>query len=279
MAENQDSDDRRIPSEGHRNPTNGGTIGDLQDLGAAIRRMAESMEPFVRAMQQVSQAFAPVLEAIGPYIRHFHRYSRFVAAVSETGWLPYHTLSIDQVEDCRGDAALLDTRIADFYANDWQDIRDDIEARLDLYAISVESRKTLRESFSAHEAGLYRCVCSVLFPTIEREFRICFFEDRPGRITSKKMLEKLNRQASVDDIRPREAYGWILFDRLADHLYVDVNRINRSQFEADDVPNRHASLHGHVPYNTFKHSMNMIIMADYVFQVLTSISESKSSEN
>ena len=47
---------------------------------------------------------------------------------------------------------------------------------------------------------------------------------------------------------------------------------------ATDVPNRHASIHGLVSYSTFKHSMNMIIMADYIFQILTSATKLTSSQ-
>ena len=77
---------------------------------------------------------------------------------------------------------------------------------------------------------------------------------------------------------PREAYGWMLFDLLIHHLYESVNDSNRAKYEGDDVPNRHASIHGLVSYSTFKHSMNMIIMADYIFQVLTSTAKLTSSQ-
>ena len=70
-------------------------------------------------------------------------------------------------------------------------IRQDIESRLSQYHISEETKETFREALSAHEIGHFRCVCCVLFPTIEREFRRHFFEDSARSINSKKMLKKL----------------------------------------------------------------------------------------
>ena len=157
-----------------------------------------------------------------------------------------------------------------------ESIRQDIESRLGQYQISEEAKATFREALSAHSNRHYRCVCRVLFPEIDRQFRIHFFEDEAGSISSTKMLERLTNRGSLENFMPREAYGWILFDRLVHHLYEPVDDGNRTEFQQDFVPNRHAALHGLVPYSTHKHSMNMIIMADYIFQILTSTTTSPS---
>ena len=217
-------------------------------------------------------------QAIAPYIDQFVRYHKFINAVRATGWLPYHTLSIDYVEECGDDVALLDDRLTIFYKNNWQGIRQDIETRLDRYHISEDTKATFLEALSAHGAGHYRCVCRVLFPDIDREFRIHLFDDNARSISSKKMLEKLTSRGELGNFLPREAYGWILFDRLVHHLFEPVDDRNRTQYEKDYVPNRHASTHGLVPYATLKHSMNMLIMADYIFQILTLTSKLPSTQ-
>ena len=51
-------------------------------------------------------------------------------------------------------------------------------------------------------------------------------------------------------------------------LYEQVNDEERGKFEQNFVPNRHTAMHGLASYSTHKHSMNMIIMADYIFQIL-----------
>ena len=250
--------------------TDNQAIQSVLKLGAALQRLVEPLQPFIQSLQRVSQAIAPFLEAIAPYIEHLVRYNKFIDSVRPTGWLPYHTVSLDYVEECRDDVSLLEAHLTGFYKNNWEHIRQDMEMRLDRYHISEETKATFREALSAHAMGQYRCVCRVLFPEIDREFRIQFFEDAAGSISSKKMLGRLTNRGELKNFLPREAYGWILFDRLVHHLYEPVDDGNRAQYENDYVPNRHASIHGLVPYTTFKHSMNMIIMADYIFQILTS---------
>ena len=49
--------------------------------------------------------------------------------------------------------------------------------------------------------------------------------------------------------------------------YEQVND-NAIDLRSIQSPNRHAAMHGLVPYPTHKHSLNMLILADYVFRVL-----------
>ncbi len=207
---------------------------------------------------------------MAPHVEQFARYNKFVDSVHASGWLPYHTVSIDYVEECGDDVSLLELRLASFYKDGWNIICSDIETRLEEYHLSEETKATFREAISAHNAGYYRCVAPVLFPVVDREFRIHFFEDRAGSISSRKMLKELANRKELGDLLPREAYGWILFGRLVHHLFEPVDESNRARYKQDSVPNRHASIHGLVPYSTFKHSVNMIVMADYIFQILTS---------
>ena len=237
----------------------------VHNLHAALRQATAASQPSIQALLRVSQAMAPFVQAIQGYAR----YQKFVDSVDTTGWLPYHTLSINYVDEYGEDAAALDAALSRFYENHWQEIRQDIESRLDQYRIAEETRETFREALSAHDAGHYRCVCSVLFPVIDREFRIRFFEDGAGSISSRRMLEKLTGRGSLRDFMPREAYGWMLFGRLAHHLYEPIDNHNRSRYAKDFVPNRHAVSHGLLAYSTQKHSVNMLIMTDYIFPVLT----------
>ena len=254
----------------------------VQNLAEVLQQLGEALCPLVQGLVDIYETVAPYVEqfaqvlddvsqAIAPYVKQFARYKNFVNSVTATGWLPYHTVSIDYVEKCGDNISLLEHRLSIFYTTNWDSIRQDIESRLAAYHISEEAKSTFREALSAHGMGYHRCVCRVLFPEIDREFRIHFFEDKAGSISSEKMLDKLTNNSPLENFLPREAYGWILFDQLVNHLYKPVNDGNRMKFQQDFVPNRHASTHGLVPYSSHKHSMNMIIMADYIFQILTLI--------
>lgn len=241
----------------------------VQKLSEASQQREVTLRPFVQELTRVSQAVAP-------YVESFAKYSKFIDSVGATGWLPYHTVPISYVEECGGNISLLEQRLSNFYETNWKGIRQDIESRLEAYHIDEEARETFRETLSAHEAGFYRCVCRVLFPEIERMIRRL---PRPSKNQAettpskrkKRIHDKLTNCGSLKDFMPREAYGWILFGRLVHHLYEEVDKKNKKKFQQDFVPNRHAAAHGLVSYSTHKHSMNMIIMADYIFQVLPSI--------
>ena len=132
-----------------------------------------------------------------------------------------------------------------------------MESQLADYHIDDEARETFREALSAHEAGLYRCVCRVLFPEIERTIGAGF--------RSKRLLEELIGTGDLADYAFRERFGYVFFGRLAKHVYQSGKR---EDFERDPVPNRQAAIHGLVSYSTHKHSMNMLILTDFVFQIL-----------
>ena len=97
-------------------------IQNALKLGAALHRMVEPLQPFVQFLQRVSEAISPFLEAIAPHLEHFARYNKFIDSVRPTGWLTYHTVSLEIVEECRDDVSLLDARLTEFYENNWETI-------------------------------------------------------------------------------------------------------------------------------------------------------------
>ena len=186
------------------------------------------------------------------------------------GWLPYRlAVSYQLVEECDGDRALLDRRLLEFYTENWNSIETEMGLRLKDYAICEESEATFQEALAAHREGFYRCVCRVLFPEIERVLRMHFFEDKAGRISACRLLKRFTNQGDLEDFISGPGHGWILFGRLITHLYEEVSEENRKDYLSNSVPNRHAALHGLIPYSTYKHSVNMIVMTDYVFQTIT----------
>ena len=189
--------------------------------------------------------------------KEFGVWSRTVDALNAVGWLPYHSAPFQYVEECGDDLDLLDRRFSGFYRTQWDEIRDDMELRLAGYHVDAEARATFLEALSAHEAELYRCVCRVLFPEIERMIGAGF--------QSKRLLKELTETGDLADYAFKERFGYVLFGRLVKHVYVSGKR---KRFQQDPVPNRQAAVHGLASYSTHKHSMNMLILTDYIFQIL-----------
>ena len=130
-------------------------------LTEALRQLEFSLSPFLGRLKEWSDALAPHLQA-------FAEWNRAVDALNEVGWLAYRSVPFRYVEECGNDLPLLDRSLANYYRTRWSEIREDLESRLEDYHIDDEAKETFREALSAHEAGLYRCVCRVLFPEIER---------------------------------------------------------------------------------------------------------------
>lgn len=239
----------------------------VQRLSDVFEQWETTLQPFFRELEPVIQGLATLAEAAAPHMQKFVRYHKIVEKFDATGWLPYHLAPVDYVEHYEGDLIDLEKKIAEYYATQWPNIREDIESRLGDYHIDDEAKDAFHEAFSAHEHENYRCVCRVLFPEIERMIKLNLFNDA-GRIHTREMLRKLVDERPLEDFISQEAFGLVLFCHLAKHLYEQVNEEERNKFEQNFVPNRHAAMHGLASYSTQKHSMNMIIMADYIFQIL-----------
>ena len=255
----------------------------INQVTAAARQMARSLGPVLDRLNVWVAATAPLLEEwyrhaaalaetaeqLQPALKRFQERKQTHDALDSVGWLPHPAVPYRIVRECRGDPALLDACIADFYRTRWVEIRDQMTADLANYHIDDEARATFHEALAAHEAGLYRCVCRALFPEIERMI------GAGPPAGSKKMVQKLMESGDPRDRRFRELFDWVMLERIRNHAYEEVRTEDqRERFERDAVPNRHAAMHGRVAYSTHKHSMNMLILTDYVFRILPPIRDS-----
>ena len=75
-----------------------------------------------------------------------------------------------------------------------------------------------RWTLDAHEAGLYRSVCRVLMPEIERVSRKELHGDgMQQRITNQKLLQELTAELPLSSVEPAGFYNLNLFRRLSNH--------------------------------------------------------------
>lgn len=232
------------------------------------------ISPVIQFLQKAENMVQPVLQKfsagsvdISHYLQAFVAWNQCIDSLKEVDWLPLQSIPVHFITECDKNPELLDRRLSDYYHNHWVDIRRELEARMMDYHIDDEARATFQEAICAHEAGLYRCVCRVLFPEIERMIGV-----KNGG--SKAMLKQLTAERDLANFIGKGRFDYVLFSRLIQHIYERVDPDRQVTFANDHVPNRHAALHGLVRYSTHKHSMNMLILADYVFRILPSCNDS-----
>ena len=125
----------------------------------------------------------------------------------------------------------------------------------------------MSQILSAHEYGLYRLVPVAIMVEIERAVRVHLYGELVGRgrDIKGKIVDEIGKLpiSAFQDITS----GIIQHETLENHLYEHIDDDgDRSQFAENPIPNRHAAVHGLVPYSTEKSSLNSIFLADFVLQ-------------
>jgi hypothetical protein len=238
-----------------------------QQVTAATRGLAPLLENFRKA----AISFQPLFEEL-------YRHETAVQASETAGWLPHRTtpffaLSASELTDAEA-SQILEVH----YDEGWSVVRDDFVASLDGYAIDDLAKRAFLEALDNHEAGRFRSVVALTFNEIERVARVELYGGGPAGIASLHKVQDLAGQMELSAIAPGGGAGLRLFRRLVDHLYEPVKTAEDvSRFAADSVPNRHAATHGLIVYDSAQNSLNTLIMADYVFQVI-SIAKARADE-
>jgi len=260
-------------------------------LGSAIQpnvfgEVGRLISEFGEAFRNISKGFFSVL---GEVVERAKR----ADLIEATGWLPHYTtpLSLIAVTNTKLEVSEI---IGTHYKEQWAAVRQMFDERQAAYDLDDEAKATFQEALAAHEAGLYRAVVRVLFPEIERVAKKEIYQGKhyeqpeaendsylfwlspdelkraPPAITNLTGLRSALGDLPLHVVGSAD-FGMNLYQRVMDHLYKNIgtspSRIRK--YENDPVPNRHASLHGLVSYTTFQNSINMLIMADFMFHVIS----------
>ena len=226
-------------------------------FGVVQRAIAESTYPVTQLTSRWSHI---VFEKLAPFriSGRFHR----------SGWFPHNTFPTHLLAHDNDDA-LTDKAVLRYYSANWAMVRRVIERELSLCHVDDEAKQTLRQALIAHEEGLYRLVPSSLFPMIERAVRVCLFGDRLGTTSMMNQLAIKLGELPVTAL-PYGALGFVGYSQLSHHLYENIYTDSaREHFLLAPVPNRHATIHGLVAYNSEKSSLNAIFIAMYMFRALS----------
>jgi hypothetical protein len=210
---------------------------------------------------------------------------RKAATVEKSCWLPHHTTPFDLLESEDMEQGQVTDLIAGHYTNEWPAVEQAFLTQLASYDLDEEAKETMREALLAHRQGMFRVAPRLLFPEIERVCSDAFFDGKrtisvptkKGKqsrlpITRLKEVWEMVGELPIGDLAAYE-YSWQLFRKVEDHLYSDVgdDETAREKYCADPVPNRHAALHGIICYNTQQTSLNTIIMADFIFHLVSQL--------
>lgn len=259
--------------------------GFRQWLGSSglLAALGQHLESLVPRLQQFTKTIAPVLQKLSS---EFKKWDVSSEVLRKAGWIPHYTTPFDLIAKIGEDLDAVRNQLLHYYGSNWKEIRQTIEARLADYQIDEEAKATMREALDAHEAGLYRCVCRVLFPEIERVFRTKLPDGQTGHIRYEKLVRNLvdDEEKSLGDFMSEGLYELDIFGHLTKHLrdedesesskfvYGVFQRVgneeDRERLKQNPVPNRHAAIHGFVTYDSPQNSLNAIFIADYIFRII-----------
>ena len=235
-----------------------------------------------RVVEEFDKAFTPYVEPVVKTMHEMVEKQRISDLMIEAGWLHHQTTPVGLFEDPEVGAQEVCDQLNKYYKNNWISLSVAIESQFNDYDVDDEAKATVREAIDAHGYGLYRSVCRLLFPEMERVLRTEILGQMTGTVSYENFLES----KSLDEFLPG---GWYDFDYLshlmmhlegssdsvlADRIFGLFRHVNESdlpRLERDPVPNRHAAMHGYVPYSSPQNSLNAIFLADYFFRLVSSL--------
>ena len=254
--------------------------------------MDDRLSELARFLTTLSHAVDRLVEAVTPYVEPVARgivamseWQRISALMVEAGWLYHQTTPLDLIADPEIGADEVCNRLREYYEENWFSVCMEIESQLNHYDVDDEAKATVREALDAHGYGLYRSVCRLVFPEIERVLRIQLFGRVTGRQSYQQTIEGLFEDKALSDLLPG---GWYEFDYLGHPvmslkegsesavsdrifgLFRSVGERDLPRLERDPVPNRHAAMHAYVSYSSLQNSLNAIFVADYFFRLVSS---------
>ena len=262
----------------------------LEQFDKAVTPYLEQFDKAVTPyLEQFDKAVTTFIEAVTPYVEPVLRAlpamaekQRISNLMVEAGWLYHQTTPLDLFADPEVGAKEVCDKLNEYYKENWISLRVAIESQFNDYDVDDEAKATVREAIDAHGYGLYRSVCRLLFPEIDRVFRTEILGQTTGWVSYKNFIES----RSLHELLPG---GWYDLDYLshlmmplkgssdsvlADKIFGLFRHVEESdlpRLDRDPVPNRHAAMHGFVSYSSPQNSLNAIFIADYIFRLVSSL--------
>ena len=301
---NNDIQDDTLTSVTSAPRSHGIRLSNIIELLEIEPIVVPDLSPFITEWTKVQNALGNALSGVFKQMQAidfkgifsafdwFIKEGRKVALVEKSGWLPHHTTPFDLLESEGMEQDQIADLIAEYYAKEWAAVEQAFLAKLAVYDVDDEAKETMIEALAAHRQGMFRIAPRLMFPEIERVCSDAFFDGKrtitvPTKngkqsrlpITRLKEVWEMVREMPLGDLAAYE-YSWQLFRKVEDHLYDEVgdDETAREKYRADPVPNRHGALHGIICYKTQQTSLNTIIMADFIFHLVSQLKKYAAEE-
>lgn len=236
--------------------------GSVLNQATLPERGAELSSSF----SEMARAFVTVLAGVGSIVVQW----AWSELVLRAGWLPHRSIPPELIVEAT-DVEDADRRLAQFFRGNWSRIGEDFRQSVAASSVDRDAKDAFNECLAAHEAGLFRVAPALLFPHIERVVRSVLMPGALGAFSANELCQAVGELGPSQFVTPG-VNGVRLYSKLANHLYAQVRTPDEVlAARADPVPNRHAVLHGRVSYASEKSSLNMLIMADFIFDALTKV--------
>ncbi|MBX3566308.1 MAG: hypothetical protein KF730_17245 [Sphingomonas sp.] len=214
----------------------------------------------------LGQALVKLLATVGTLVAEWS----WTELIVRAGWLPHASIPLELVFEAQ-DIADTDQRLTGHFRSDWAAISESLRASVAAAVADSNACDAFVQSLRAHDLGMYRVAPVLLFPHVERLARAKLLPGAQGASPAVPL------QMAVGELGPSQftmagVSGLRLYQKLAEHLYKQVRTADEiAAAQADPVPNRNAALHGRVDYASEKSSLNMMIMADFIFDALSKV--------
>ncbi|MDG4647281.1 hypothetical protein P6F26_02390 [Roseibacterium sp. SDUM158017] len=250
----------------------------LADLSGVWTKQAREITETFRALREkhaadvakIREAFIAINANWQPFFAEFRKHQQAKQALRETsGLLPHATTPWEQFSE--DNPALFGPTVVSFYKESWDAAEEKFRIDLEEYDVSDEAKRAMHDALICHRHELFRSVVLTLLPYVEMEFRKAFQIDVGGHAASLQELRDIVWKVPAGIVLSHAA-PMDLLEILDAHLYEKVKTAEAlSRFQADQIPNRHAAIHGLIEYSSLENSLNTLIVADYVFFIISQL--------
>lgn len=208
------------------------------------RQITRQMQPMVHLQRQMRQIALPaqsVIDQFNDAAKNIRSSFQFLVpsaeqldifrqlselevqkrALERIGLLPHRSMPASLLTEQDDD--VLRSSLQQHYTENWERISEGIRERVNSFDIDDEAKAVMAEALEAHRNGHYRSVCRLLLPEIERVARVELEGNRAGSVNMNKVMVEPALELPLDETRLNGYFALLLFDHLADHLYVHVD--------------------------------------------------------